>query len=142
MEEADVVPLEAEPIEKAVSKKRSSGRSSETLFKEEQQGLVTMFTDFLKEHHRFSTEVDTSKGNYVNKAFAAFYVQWIKDCLVPAQPNGNACYRFLKDNCGLTMKSNMKTYANFIRAYIVDADAALDDVALAVEEFLLRKKMN
>ena len=40
------------------------------------------------------------------------------------------------------MKSNMKTYANFIRAYIVDADAALDDVALAVEEFLLRKKMN
>lgn len=142
-EEADIVPLEAEPIEKAVSKKRSSGRSSEALFEDGQQGQVTLFADFLKEHRRFSTEVDTRKGNYVNKAFAAFYVQWIKDCLVPTQPNGNACYRFLKDDCGLSMKSDMKTYANFIRAYIIDADKrSLDDVTLAVEKFLLRKKRN
>ena len=140
IEEADIIPYEVEPIEKTVSKKRSSGRTSEQLFEENWQEQVMLFTDFLKEHHRLSTEVDTRKGNYVNKAFIAFYAQWIKSSLVPAQPNGNACYRFLKDDCGLSMKSEKKTYANFIRAYIVDADAALDDVALAVEEFLLKKK--
>lgn len=140
IEEADIVPCEAEPIEKTVSKKRSSGRSSEELFKVNRQERVTLFTDFLKEHHRFSTEVDTRKGNYVNKAFVAFYAQWMKAHLVPAQPNGNACYRFLKDDCGLSMKFEQKTYANFIRAYIVDADKdALGDVVLAVEEFLLKK---
>ena len=139
-EEADVVPYEAEPIEKTASKKRSSGRSSEALFEDGREEQVALFTDFLKEHHRFSTEVDTRKGNYVNKAFTAFYAQWMKACLVPAQPNGNACYRFLKDDCGLSMKTDMKTYANFIRAYIVDADKeALGDVVLAVEEFLLKR---
>lgn len=137
--EADIVPCEAEPIEKTVSKKRSSGRTFEALFEDEQQEWSILFTDFLKVHRRFSTEVDTRKGNYVNKAFTAFYAQWMKAHLVPAQPNGNACYRFLKDDCGLSMKTDMKTYANFIRSYIVDADVALDDVALAVEEFLLKK---
>lgn len=140
-EEARVVSCEeGAPAEKNTPIKRSSGRSSEALFEDGRQEQVMLFTDFLKEHHRFSTEVDTRKGNYVNKAFIAFYAQWMKSRLVSAQPNGNACYRFLKDDCGLSMKSEKKTYANFIRAYIVDADSALDDVALAVEEFLLRKK--
>ena len=139
-EEADIIPCEVESIEKTVSKKRSSGRTSEALFEDGRQEQVILFTDFLKEHRHFSTEVDTRKGNYVNKAFIAFYAQWMKSRLVSAQPNGNACYRFLKDDCGLSMKSEKKTYANFIRAYIVDADSALDDVALAVEEFLLKKK--
>ena len=138
--EADIIPCEVESIEKTVSKKRSSGRTSEALFEDGRQEQVMLFTDFVKEHHRLSTEVDTRKGNYVNKAFIAFYAQWMKSRLVSAQPNGNACYRFLKDDCGLSMKSEKKTYANFIRAYIVDADSALDDVALAVEEFLLKKK--
>ena len=138
--EADIIPCEVESIEKTVSKKRSSGRTSEALVEDGRQDQVMLFTDFLKEHHRFSTEVDTSKVNYVNRAFIAFYAQWMKSRLVSAQPNGNACYRFLKDDCGLSMKSEKKTYANFIRAYIVDADSALDDVALAVEEFLLKKK--
>lgn len=139
-EEVDVVSCEVEPIEKRASKRRSAGRTSEELFEEGRQEQVMLFTDFLKEHHRFSTEIDTSKGNYVNKAFIAFYAQWMKSRLVSAQPNGNACYRFLKDDCGLSMKSEKKTYANFIRAYITDVDAALDDVALAVEDFLLKKK--
>ena len=118
----------------------SRGRSAEPLFAEGEHEQAMLFAEFLRDHRRF-VEVNTSKDNYVNKAFVAFYEQWQKARLVPAQPNGNSCYRFLKDCCGLTMKPEMNTYANFIRQYITEGYCStLDDVALEVERFMLNRR--
>ena len=47
-------------------------------------------------------------------AFVALY----RHLDLPEQPNGDACYRFLKEDCGLAFTVGQKTYANFIRKAI------------------------
>ena len=140
-EEAAVVTADAAP-EVTASKRRSAGRTSEPLFAGGEQEQAMAFAGFLREHRRLSTAVDTSRGNFVNRAFVAFYKHWRKAGLVPAQPNGNACYRFMRDECGLTMKSDMKTYGNFMRSYLLETDGEeLGEVVFAVEQYLLGERM-
>lgn len=144
---ADAAPAEAMTADAALAeatapKRRSAGRTSEPLFAEGEQEQARGFASFLREHRRLSTAVDTSRGNFVNRAFVAFYKHWRKAGLVPAQPNGNACYRFMRDECGLSMKSDMKTYGNFMRSYLLETDGEeLGEVAVAVEQYLLGERM-
>lgn len=123
--------------EKAVKKK--GGRKPEPLFSDKNtntQKQANIFVCFLKKHNQSNKEIDTSVNNYINRAFAAFYRKWMKDNIVSKNPNGNACYRFLKEECELAFKvDDMKTYGNFIRNVITDKKNDLDDVACAIEEF-------
>ena len=111
------------------SKLRPLGRTPEPLFKDRRgrkdekttQEKVEAFIAHLKVRDLFETPIDTSKENAVNRAFVCFYRQWMEENTVMTQPNGNACFRFLRDDCGLTMEKGIKTYANFIREMIVNS---------------------
>ena len=73
------------------------------------------FMDFLKEYNVPITTLSSGMAAHpVNKAFVALchYRGLYID------PNGYACYRFLKDDCGLAFAVDEKTYANFIRPQI------------------------
>ncbi len=126
----------------------SRGRKPEFLFNMdgEKDHILTKewaskFVDYLKFHKSSSKHIDTSKDNYVNKTFVVFYKRWIEVDIVLSQPNGNACYRFLKEDCKLRMKAEMKTYANYIRNMINGAkDLDLIDIELNVHAFLNKHK--
>jgi len=106
--------------------KRSSGRTPESLFKDRNgrkdekrtQEEAASFRKYLRENQLLNLPIDTSKENGINKTFVNFYKQWMKEKAVSVQPNGNACFRFLQEDCGLTIEKDMKTYANFIREFI------------------------
>ena len=68
------------------------------------------FKDFLEEQ-KIDMAITSAISNPINMAFVAL-CRYRK---LDEQPNGNSCYRFLKDECGLAFKVNEKTYANFIR---------------------------
>jgi hypothetical protein len=72
------------------------------------------FNRFLAGQGLTGTALNSAMSNAVNKAFVALY----RHLDLPEQPNGDACYRFLKDGCGLTFTVGQKTYANFIRKAI------------------------
>ena len=111
------------------SKTRPLGRTPEPLFKDRRgrkdekttQEKVEAFIAHLKVNDLCDTPIDTSKENAVNKAFVCFYREWMDENTVMTQPNGNACFRFLHDDCGLTLEKGIKTYANFIREMIVNS---------------------
>ncbi|MBR5541768.1 MAG: hypothetical protein IKU64_05360 [Bacteroides sp.] len=118
---------------------RKGGRKAEPLFQEDTstQQWATLFVEYLKLHKTFSKEIDTSKENYVSKAFVVFYGVWEKRKLVASTPNGNACYQFLLEDCALQMKAEKKTYANHIRNMINGAnDLDLIDIESNVHTFL------
>lgn len=112
------------------SNPRSGGRRKESLFKSKSGGKneeltkakASDFTNYLKEQGLIDTVIDTSRENEVNKAFVNFYIKWIAEENIAPQPNGNACFRFLKEDCALEMASNesgyIKTYGDFIRKMI------------------------
>ena len=120
---------EYEPEAKASGKPRSKGRTPESLFKnkdgERDEGLTqewaTLFVEYLTHHKAMNKEIDTRKDNYVNRTFVVFYQKWVKSRLVSSQPNGNACFQFLQENCGLALKVDKRTYANYIRKMITEA---------------------
>ncbi len=119
-----------------------SGRKVENLFlTNNPQEIVDLFVKFLKKHNSFSKVIDTRKNNYINRAFVTFYRIWLDKNMVFLPPNGNACYRFLKDDCGLNMVSEMKTYATFIRNMITNEELDLMDMQLAIESFLIEHKV-
>lgn len=119
-----------------------SGRKVENLFlTNNTQDMVDLFVKFLKKHNSFSKLIDTRKNNYINRAFVTFYRIWLDKNMVFLPPNGNACYRFLKDDCGLNMVSEMKTYATFIRNMITNEELDLMDMQLAIESFLIEHKV-
>lgn len=125
-------------------KSRSKGRMPETLFNKNgekddalTQQWATLFVEYLKLHKAFSKEIDTSKENYVSKAFVVFYGVWQKRKLVAYTPNGNACYQFLQEDCALQVKAEKKTYANHIRNMINGANELdLIDIETNVRTFL------
>ena len=66
--------------------------------------------------------LDTTSANLVNEAFVNFYRQCKKEGLLQKFPNGNACYRFLKEDCFREIKTTPRSYANFIRNKINNPD--------------------
>ena len=110
---------------------KSRGRKPECLFKGKDGGKdeektkmkVSHFINYLKEQGIFAITIDTSRDNEVNKAFVSFYKKWVVEDEIPSYPNGNACFRFLKEDCDLNMTSgdsnDMKTYGEFIRKMIL-----------------------
>ena len=130
---------------KESGKPRSKGRTPESLFKnkggEKDEALTqewaTLFVEYLKLHKAMNKEIDTRKDNYVSRTFVAFYQKWVKSGLVSSLPNGNACFQFLQDDCGLTLKVGKCTYANHIRKMITEAkELDLWDIESNVRAFL------
>lgn len=126
-------------------KVRSKGRKPESLFKnkkgEKDDALTlewaTLFVKYLKLHKVSSMVVYARKDNYVNKAFVVFYRKWEKAGNALLHPNGNACYRFLQEDCKLQIKPEKKTYANCIRSMINETDkCSLLDIEVDVDDFL------
>lgn len=72
------------------------------------------FNRFLAGQGLTGTPLNSAQTNPVNRAFVAVY----RHLGLNEQPNGDACYRFLKDDCGLSFTVGQKTYANFIRKAI------------------------
>lgn len=108
---------------------QQSGRSMrkpEPLFKDRNGVKDISLTMEMAEYFRnllFSNKyggevVDTRKKNLVNRMFASAYHAWMKEGKVPKQPNGHACYRFLTEDCGLSISTDIKTYGEFIRNLI------------------------
>lgn len=126
-------------------KNRQYGRIPEPLFKNMEgnkngaftQEWATLFVEYLKLHKAFSKVIDTTIDNYVSKTFVVFYEVWKKKNLVSLTPNGNACYRFLQEDCALQIKAEKKTYANHIRNMINGAkNLDLIDIESNVRTFL------
>ncbi|MBQ8521545.1 MAG: hypothetical protein IJ456_09285 [Bacteroides sp.] len=125
-------------VEAAPTSVRKGGRTPEPLCADgNAQERAVLFVDFLKEHKAFSREINTRKDNYINRAFAVFYREWLRAKAVPTLPNGSACFRFLKEDCSLSMTADMKTYGTFIRGLIAEGHLS-EDMELSVESFLLR----
>lgn len=128
-----------QPLEGIKTASRKGGRKAEPLFQDDAstQQWATLFIEYLKLHKVFSKEIDTSKENYVSKAFVVFYGIWQRRKLVASTPNGNACYQFLLEDCALQVKAGKKTYANHIRNMINGAnDLDLIDIESNVRTFL------
>ena len=126
-------------------KNRQYGRIPEPLFKNTEgnkngaftQEWATLFVEYLKLHKAYSKVIDTTIDNYISKTFVVFYEVWKKKNLVSLIPNGNACYRFLQEDCALQMKAEKKTYANHIRNMINEAkNLDLIDIESNVRTFL------
>lgn len=103
---------EEEPRKKEYSVEILFGRA------ENNRREAKRFCQFLKDQGMDGTMLNSAKGNAVNKAFVALYLYRMEKEELPEQPNGDACYRFLKEDCGLEFSVNQKTYANFIRKAI------------------------
>lgn len=89
------------------------------------------FNRFLAGQGLTGKPLNSAQTNPVNKAFVALY----RHLDLPDQPNGDACYRFLKEDCGLTFTVGQKTYANFIRKAIdTMSDKELAEVMAQVEK--------
>ena len=89
------------------------------------------FNRFLAGQGLTGTPLNSAQTNPVNKAFVAVY----RHLDLPDQPNGDACYRFLKEDCGLTFTVGQKTYANFIRKAIdTMSDKELTEVMAQLEK--------
>ena len=89
------------------------------------------FNRFLAGQGLTGTPLNSAQTNPVNKAFVAVY----RHLDLPDQPHGDACYRFLKEDCGLTFTVGQKTYANFIRKAIdTMSDKELAEVMAKVEK--------
>ena len=130
---------------KASGKPRSKGRTPESLFKNKDgekdealtQEWATLFVEYLTHHRAMNKEIDTRKDNYVSRTFVVFYQKWVKSRLVSSLPNGNACFQFLQDDCGLTLKVGKCTYANHIRKMITEAkELDLWDIESNIRAFL------
>ena len=129
---------------KASGNPRPKGRTPETLFNrngKKDDALTgewaTLFVEYLKLHKAFSKAINTTRDNYVNRAFVVFYRVWEKRKLTASTPNGNACYLFLLEDCALQMKAEKKTYANHIRNMINGANELdLLDIESDVHTFL------
>lgn len=126
-------------------KNRQYGRIPEPLFKNTEgnkngaftQEWATLFVEYLKLHKAYSKVIDTTIDNYISKTFVVFYEVWKKKNLVSLIPNGNACYRFLQEDCALQIKAEKKTYANHIRNMINGAkNLDLIDIESNVRTFL------
>ena len=118
---------------------RKGGRKAEPLFQDDlsAQEWATLFVEYLKLHKAFSKVIDTTRDNYISKAFVVFYGVWKKKGLVASTPNGNAYYQFLQEDCALQMKAEKKTYANHIRNMINGGNNLdLIDIELNVRTFL------
>ena len=146
-DDAEVVEEVQEEIKEASSQTlegvktspRKGGRKAESLFQDDTitQEWATLFVEYLKLHKAFSKVIDTTRDNYVSKSFIVFYGVWKKKELVASMPNGNACYRFLQEDCALQMKAEKKTYANHIRNMINEANNLdLIDIESNVRTFL------
>ena len=140
----ECVPEVNEPL-----KPRSKGRTPESLFKQKDgekdealtQEWMTLFVEYLTHHKALNKEIDTRKDNYVSRTFVVFYQKWVKNGLVSSLPNGNACFQFLQDDCGLALKVDKRTYANHIRKMITDAkELDLWDIESNVNVFLKSHK--
>lgn len=136
---------ECTPEVKVSNKPRSKGRTPESLFKnkdgEKDEALTgewaTLFVEYLAHHKAMNKEIDTRKDNYVSRTFVVFYQKWVKSRLVSSLPNGNACFLFLQEDCGLALKVDKRTYANHIRKMITDAkELDLWDIESNVNVFL------
>ena len=114
----------SQTLEEGETLPRKGGRKAESLFQDNAltREWATLFVEYLKLHKAFSKEIDTTRDNYISKAFVVFYEAWEKKNLVASTPNGNACYRFLQEDCALQMKAEKKTYANHIRNMIYGAN--------------------
>ena len=133
----------ANPLEGIKVSSRKGGRKAEPLFQDDlsAQEWATLFVEYLKLHKAFSKVIDTTRDNYISKAFVVFYGVWKKKGLVASAPNGNACYQFLQEDCALQMKAEKKTYANHIRNMINGAnDLDLIDIESNVRTFLYTHK--
>lgn len=137
IEDAEGVKEENPTTERLNTTGKKGGRKPEELFIDgKTQEYADLFVHFLKNHNRSNEKIDTSRKNFVNRAFVSFYRQWKKDGVVQKQPNGNACYRFLKFDCKLSFQvDDIKTYGTFIKNLINDEEVDLTDMELRIEKF-------
>ena len=106
---------------------RKGGRTAEYLFcdgEKQKDGALSkkmarLFVTSL-DKEQLATPINSSKSNSINRAFVQMYKEWRNEKLVPPQPNGKACVRFLQEDCKLQIGVGEKTYAEFIRKRIME----------------------
>lgn len=106
---------------------RKGGRTAEYLFCDDEKQkdealslkMARLFVTSL-DKEQLATPINSSKKNSINRAFVQMYKEWRNEKLVPPQPNGKACVRFLQEDCKLQIGVDEKTYAEFIRRWITE----------------------
>ena len=119
----DLHPNQGMEAQQFAIKNTKAGRKPGILFEnnaDARKEWADKFVEFLKKHHWYSISLNAHKDNKVNMAFAVLYKHWSKSGVVEKSPNGAACYRFLKTDCGLKIDVKERAYVNFIRKLIND----------------------
>lgn len=62
--------------------------------------------------------IDASKGNPLNALFLDCYLRWRHAGWLPAAVNAAACFRFLRDDCGIAAEVEPKAWGNWMRGQL------------------------
>lgn len=103
----------------------SAGRKDSQLTKAKAKELLEYLADYGAE----KAKVECRKDNVTCLTFLAFYHVWAEQGLVRETLNGGAAYRFLKEDCRLTVEHTEKTLSSFLKAHYDRVDQKrIDDV--------------
>ena len=103
----------------------SAGRKNSQLTKAKAGELLEYLADYGAE----KAKVECRKDNVPCLTFLAFYHVWAEQGLVERTMNGGAAYRFLKEDCRLTVEHTEKTLSSFLKAHYDRVDQKrIDDV--------------
>ncbi len=85
------------------------------------QQCAQQFAKFLELHpvpDGFSALLNSTKDNYFTNVFMAFYEHWSDQGLTHPQLSGQACRRFLMEDCHLRCGTVEKSYADWLKLRI------------------------
>ena len=96
--------------------KSNAGRRQGSLFEdpEESREKAEYFLQILADKGIEGIKIDSSAKNPINVLFRKFYSNHVRHEV----PNGPACFRFLREDCGLTFDVDKKTYVEFVRKFV------------------------
>ena len=108
--------VQSKTSQKNSVRKSKAGRRKETLFKDEEEARekADFFLQMLADKRVSDHKVDSSMRNPINREFKCFYRKYVG----AEEPNGSACFRFLKEDCGLEFEVDESSYGEFIRKFI------------------------
>ena len=119
---------------------RPKGRRKGYLFADSKGGKDKELTrrkaaelmEYLSLYGAEKAAVETRKDNLACRAFCAFYRVWSEEGVTERTLNGGAAYRFLKDDCRLTVECSEDTLGSFLKKTYKNVDSQLiEDVRKA-----------
>lgn len=106
---------------------KTTGRKQSHLFMDSKgckdvEMTDTMCEQFKRKLYEHLAEEDAmleaKNDNLPSALFIDFYLKWMKTNMVEKYVNGHACYRFLKEDCGIACNTTEKNYSDWLKLKI------------------------